>query len=151
MKKSARFQSTHITNSPKPSKQDDKHESERIIQQHQQPTQKRHIVHPSQLHARRTPCLCTRMYSMINSPTPLEPTYIPESLRAERPTLPTLPLVFLMPALSAPRWLSARLTLPRTLLSVVDPDPDFMMPGVLGRGDEPMFSISLLLSLSIDE
>jgi len=76
--------------------------------------------------------------------------YNPETLR-EVLTLPTLPLVLRMPAGSLlPRKLSPeRFGLPRTLLSVLEPLPDFIALGVLGRGPDPRFSMSLLLSLSI--
>ena len=76
----------------------------------------------------------------------------PDTLRADALTLPILPLVFRMPAGSFPfrRLSPLRFGLPRTLDKVLDPLPDFMVPGVLGRPAVPMFSISLLLSLSMD-
>jgi len=66
--------------------------------------------------------------------------------------LPTLPLVLRIPVGSLlPRKLSPeRFGLPRTLLSVLEPLPDFIALGVFGRGPAPRFSISLLLSLSIE-
>jgi hypothetical protein len=78
--------------------------------------------------------------------------YSPEILReADALMLPTLPLVLRTPALSLPRKLSPlRIGLPRTLLSVLEPLPDFIAPGVFGRV-AVMFSMSLLLSLSMDE
>src|SRR5437016_6314052 len=75
----------------------------------------------------------------------------PETLREVVLTLPTLPLVLRTPLGSFPRRLSPlRFGLPRTLLRVADPLPDFMLPGVLGRDPAPIFSTSLLLSLSME-
>lgn len=70
---------------------------------------------------------------------------------AEALTLPTLPLILRIPALSLLRKLSPLLFgLPLTLLRVFDPLPDFIVPGVLGLGAALMFSMSLLLSLSME-
>ena len=80
--------------------------------------------------------------------------YMPEILReVAAETLPIRPLVLRMPVGSLPRRFSLlRLGLPRILLRV-DPLPDLTVPGVLGRDAElmPMFSMSLLLSWSIEE
>jgi len=122
-------------------------------------------------HKQKTPCFASRQkdpYMHFQTPEVMQSEaryhdpvqchlqscspYRPDALRDEgRFTLPTLPLVLRTPPASLLRRLSPlRLGLPRTLLRVLEPLPDFMVPGVFGRGAAGMFSRSLLLSLSIE-